>query len=164
MLVLAPWGIESNDLLSSLRAAFFGFQVGDLTISFSAILMAALLFAIGFVPDQDGSRLLKIPSCPRPNLTPACANSILTAFGYAGFILAAAFAFSYLGLGLDKLTIVAGALSVGIGFGLQSIVNNFVSASSCFGKGRSGWGISSLLVTARACAAHQRAGHRNRNL
>lgn len=34
---------------------------------------------------------------------------------------------SILGLGLDKLTVIIGALSVGIGLGLQNVINNFVS-------------------------------------
>jgi excisionase family DNA binding protein len=64
---------------------------------------------------------------PATDLDAGLRNSISTVSGYCGFLLALALAFSYLGLSLEKLTIVAGALSVGIGFGLQSIVNNFVS-------------------------------------
>lgn len=127
MLALAPWGVDSADLLTSVRAAFFGFKVGDITISLSTVVIALLLFGLGFAATRIVQSWLDTTFLPATELDAGLRNSIRTAFGYLGFFAAAALAFSYLGLSLDKIAIVAGALSVGIGFGLQSIVNNFVS-------------------------------------
>lgn len=127
MLALAPWGIESTDIVASVRAAFFGFQVGDVTISLSSIIVSILIFTLGFAVTRVVQRWLDTTFLPATDLDAGLRNSIRTAFGYLGFFIAGAVAFSYLGLSLDKIAIVAGALSVGIGFGLQSIVNNFVS-------------------------------------
>ncbi len=127
LFVLAPWGIESSDVAGSLRAVFFGFNVGDVTISLSSILIAALLFAAGFTVTRVIQRWLDNTFLPATDLDAGLRNSIRTAAGYVGIITAGVIAFTYLGLSLERLTIVAGALSVGIGFGLQSIVNNFIS-------------------------------------
>ena len=127
LLALAPWGVESTDLMGSLRAAFFGFSVGDVTISLSSILIAALLFTVGFTITRVVQRWLDNTFLPATELDAGLRNSIRTAAGYVGIITAGVIAFTYLGLSLERVTIVAGALSVGIGFGLQSIVNNFIS-------------------------------------
>ncbi|MGL4441944.1 MAG: DUF3772 domain-containing protein, partial [Bosea sp. (in: a-proteobacteria)] len=127
MLILAPWGVESTDLTSSLKAAFFGFKVGDVTISLSAIIIAGLLFALGIAATKALTRWLDERFLPATDLDTGLRNSLRTMAGYLGFLAALALSISSLGLSLERLTIVAGALSVGIGFGLQSIVSNFVS-------------------------------------
>lgn len=127
MLALAPWGLESSDFLTSLRAAFFGFQVGGVTVSLSSIVVAILLFALGLTATRSLQRWLDGKFLPTTALDTGLRNSITTAAGYVGYIAAAAIAFSSLGLSMERLTLVASALSVGIGFGLQSVVSNFVS-------------------------------------
>jgi potassium efflux system protein len=127
MLLLAPWGIESNDMFSYLRAAFFGMQLGDVTVSVSSIIVSVLIFFACFVITRAGQRWLEVKFLPQTQLDDGLRNSIKTSIGYVGIIVAASLALSHLGLGFEKLAIVAGALSVGIGFGLQSIVSNFVS-------------------------------------
>ena len=127
ILVLMPWGFETREWAAWIRRAFFGFQVGEITISLSAILSALLLFAIGYAITRAIQNWLDNRFLPRTELDVGLKTSIRTGLGYLGIVAAAAFAVSFVGLDLANLAIVAGALSVGIGFGLQSVVNNFVS-------------------------------------
>ena len=64
---------------------------------------------------------------PRTKLDAGVKNSIRTIFGYVGVVVALLAGGVRLGLDADRLAWIAGGLSVGIGFGLQSIANNFVS-------------------------------------
>ena len=125
--VLEPWGVQSGDLFGTLRSAYFGFAVGGVTLSLSSMVAAATVFAIAVFATRMfqnwlGSRLL-----PNTRLDAGVSNSISTIFGYIGFTVAALLGAAQIGLDVQKLAIIAGALSVGIGFGLQSIANNFVS-------------------------------------
>ena len=127
LLTLAPWGIESDDMLANVRSAFFGFKIGDVTVSLSSLVLALSFFVAALFATRTVQRWLERKFLPHTHLDTGLRNSIRTSIGYVGFIVAAAVSFGSLGLSFEKLAIVAGALSVGIGFGLQSIVNNFVS-------------------------------------
>jgi potassium efflux system protein len=127
LLVLAPWGIQSQDMFGSLRAAYFGFQIGNVTISVSSMLAAAAVFVIGVLVTRAVQGWLAARWLPRTRLDSGIRNSIKTLFGYVGFVFALVLGSAQLGLNFQNLAIIAGALGVGIGFGLQSIVNNFLS-------------------------------------
>ena len=127
LLALAPWRIGSGDMLGTVEAAFFGFTVGDTTISISTIVVAIALFIGGIGVTRAVQRWLDATYLPHTHLDTGLRNSIKTSFGYLGVLAAAAIAAAHLGLSFEKVTYVAGALSVGIGFGLQAVVSNFVS-------------------------------------
>jgi potassium-dependent mechanosensitive channel len=125
--LLLQWGFQIADIRDWLKAALFGFEVGQFKISLVRILIGVglftgLLFATRLVQTWLRDNVLK-----PPRMDTGIANSIDLAVGYTGTILAGLLAVSYAGFDITSLAIVAGALSVGIGFGLQSIVNNFVS-------------------------------------
>jgi small-conductance mechanosensitive channel len=127
MLVLAPWGVESDDMIGNLRAAFFGFKVGEVTISLSTVFVALALAVLGITFTRIVQSWLEQQYLPLTQLDVGLQNSIRTSVGYIGVLIAVAISLAHVGVGFEKLAIVAGALSIGVGFGLQSIVSNFVS-------------------------------------
>jgi small-conductance mechanosensitive channel len=126
MIVLGRWNV-SEDFFSTLRAAYFGFKIGGLSLSVSSLLVAGAAFAIGMGATRALQNWLSSRFLPRTRLDAGVSNSIRTIIGYVGVLAALAVSGAQLGLDYEKLALVAGALSVGIGFGLQSIANNFVS-------------------------------------
>lgn len=125
--LLVPWGIQSQDWMNAVRKGFFGFQVGDLRVSFSAMLTALAVLLVGMVVTGRVRQWVSSQYLPTTRLDRGLRNSITTIIGYAGVILSVLLAVTAAGFDFTSIALVAGALSVGIGLGLQSIVNNFVS-------------------------------------
>ncbi len=127
LLTLAPWGVESDDMLGGVRAAFFGFKIGEVTISLSSIAISLAIFGVVWALARGLQNWLEAKFLPKTRLDSGLRNSLSTSVGYIGVLSGIALSLGNLGLNFEKLALVAGALSVGIGLGLQSIVNNFVS-------------------------------------
>ncbi|MFN0217914.1 MAG: DUF3772 domain-containing protein [Hyphomicrobium sp.] len=126
-LLLLQWGYSGADIRDWFTSLLFGFEIGQFKISLVRILLGVLLFMAMLFATRVIQRRLRENVLIQPKMDPGIANSIDTVVGYAGAAVAAVVAISYAGFDITNLAIVAGALSVGIGFGLQSIVNNFVS-------------------------------------
>lgn len=126
-LVLRQWGFQWADI----RAGIFGYlseiQVGSISISIFGIAIGILVFGIGYGLTRWFQRWVDGTVLARSGVDPGLRNSIKTAVGYAGIVLAVLTGVSAAGIELSNLALVAGALSLGIGFGLQNIVSNFVS-------------------------------------
>lgn len=125
---LAPlWGFAREDLARWGRGMLQGFTIGGVTISLAALALAAVVLVAALAAARAARRALSDRLLPRTRLDAGVQNSISVGAGYVGVVAAVLLAISVLGVDLSNFAIVAGALSVGIGFGLQNIVNNFVS-------------------------------------
>jgi small-conductance mechanosensitive channel len=126
-LLMLQWGFSGADIRDWFTSILFGIEVGQFRFSLARILLGIVLFIALLFATRIFQRWLREKALQQTRMDPGIVNSIDTVVGYACIALAALLAISYAGFDITNLAIVAGALSVGIGFGLQSIVNNFVS-------------------------------------
>ncbi len=121
------WGFASSGGLMVRQYWIDGFAIGKLQIVPYQILIGIVLFTalssfFGWVSQRIDSASLFTERMDRN-----ARETLVKLIGYLGFAIALLVGLSVAGFDFSNLAIIAGALSVGIGFGLQNIVNNFVS-------------------------------------
>nr|WP_237351593.1 mechanosensitive ion channel family protein [Rhizobium sp. ACO-34A] len=126
-LILISWGFQPKDLQLLFYNIFTEIHVGTIRISLVGILGGILLFSIGLVVTRWLQKWLDGSIMARSQVDAGVRNSVKTGIGYLGTGIAGLIGISAAGIDLSSLALVAGALSLGIGFGLQNIVSNFVS-------------------------------------
>lgn len=127
LLILAPYGEGPLELLNRAGRLNEGLSIGEVSLKPGALFQAALLLVLGLACVRLFKRWLADKFMPTTQMDAGMRMSIITLSGYAGSVIIIAMAISAVGMGLERVTWVASALSVGIGFGLQAIVQNFVS-------------------------------------
>jgi potassium-dependent mechanosensitive channel len=126
-LILLQWGYSGSDIYDWYQQLFFGFRIGNTQVSLAVLLASIIVFALAYGAARLFQGWLDARVLRPAGISGGLRDSIRIGVGYVGIVIAALAAFSYAGFNLSSLAIVAGAFSVGIGFGLQSVVNNFVS-------------------------------------
>ncbi len=126
-LVLLQWGFRTADLLAWVYRLANEIKIGSFSFSLAGIVTGIVVFVVGYFATRWFQGWLDGSVMARGRVDVGVRNSIRTAIGYAGVALAALIGVSAAGIDLSNLALVAGALSLGIGFGLQNIVSNFVS-------------------------------------
>lgn len=129
LLALMPSGTSPSELLLSLGDwdETGGKLLGNMNIVPQDILLAVVMFLGGLFAIRVVKRWLSDRLLPETDMDAGMRASLVTLVGYLGFIFLAMLVMSTLRINLTSLTWVVSALSVGIGFGLQQIVQNFIS-------------------------------------
>lgn len=125
--VLKLWGLPDNRLLELRDVIVDGFEVGGVQVVPVKVVIALLTFAImlsfiGWIKRRMENSWLR-----RSRMDRGSKEAMVSLSGYIGAAIAFLIALSIAGVQLANVALIAGALSVGIGFGLQNIVNNFIS-------------------------------------
>jgi len=114
-----------NELFSQMDVTIF--HAGHITITLGNLVAALLVLTVGYWISRKARVVIQKVLAPRFKIDRSTAFALGTIAFYVIVIVTTMCALSILGFDISNLAIVAGALSVGIGLGLQNIANNFVS-------------------------------------
>ncbi len=127
-LVLLPFGEDPAEWLQR-RLGFLmtGFSIGQVQIKPGSVLAALLVLLVGIFAVKVLQRWMTNQLLPATRIDAGMRVSTANLFSYVGYFVVLAMTISSLGIGLERMAWIISALSVGIGFGLQAVVQNFVS-------------------------------------
>lgn len=125
--LMAPFGTGPDEVFRRGSTLDNSLKVGDLALAPQSLVTALAVVLAGLLLIRVLKHWLTEHYFPTTALEPGMRSSIVTLLGYAGGVVVVAVALAGLGISVERIAWVASALSVGIGFGLQAIVQNFIS-------------------------------------
>lgn len=126
-IILGFFNARSEALEFVMAMINYELTVGEISLSLGNIIAFVLTIQISMWLSSFIRFVLEKEVFPRAHMKQGLPNTISLMIKFAFVLFGILFAFSAAGIQIDKLAIVMGALGVGIGFGLQNIINNFVS-------------------------------------
>ena len=126
-ILLNVWGLPGDFILQFLKKLLFGFRVGGFEISLIAVGLGILIFFGSLAVVKLVKNRLAHNILDKVDMDDGLKHSLISGIGFIGFIIAALLAIVAIGIDLTSLAFIAGALSVGIGFGLQDVIKNLVA-------------------------------------
>lgn len=115
------------ELLTKIADMWGGKGLEGMNIIPAHALNAVLCLVVGWYVLRSTRRWLDNDFLPKTNMDRGLRASLVTLFTNVGYVLIIMLTLSMLGIEWNKLAWIVSALSVGIGFGLQEIVKNFIS-------------------------------------
>ncbi len=121
------WNVDIDAILQGFGHLLRGVKVGGVTISLGNVGMAILAFGVCMLIARLIRSIVRDRVLPTVDAPLPLRQSIDAGLNYAGVLVAILVGVGALGVDFTNLAIVLGALSVGIGLGLQNIANNVIS-------------------------------------
>lgn len=126
-MLLNLWGLPGDFMLSAAKKLLFGFKIGGIEISLLAIVLGIAVFFASLTLVRIVRKHLAENVLPKIDMDDGVKHSVVSGISFIGFIISVLLAITSIGVDLTNLAFIAGALSVGIGFGLQDVIKNLVA-------------------------------------
>lgn len=125
--LLNLWGLPGDFIMQTSKKILFGFKIGGIEISLISIIFGILVFFASLSIVRLLKNHLSNNVFDKIDMDSGIKHSLISGVGFFGFIIATLLAIVAIGVDLTNLAFIAGALSVGVGFGLQDVIKNLVA-------------------------------------